>query len=104
MSDAPKTIWIETRHIPDNVALDKWDVEPDQNEAAYFAQYTRSDTIPSQDALICAALEEVFDAIGAIPCEVGDTKHYWKCQDAIRALADNPDALAAIIAKAEGRV
>ena len=92
MSDAPKTIWIETRHISDNVALDKWDVEPDQNEAADFTQYTRTDSIPSPDALICAALE----AVAAASVEING----YRLRDKIRALADNPDALAAIKAKA----
>jgi hypothetical protein len=75
---------------------------------------TRADTIPSPDALIIAALEAAADNAESPNLPV--FKPGWgSAQDAaaisamvavakfIRALADNPDALAAIKAKAEGR-
>jgi hypothetical protein len=92
MTDAPKTIWIETTHIPDSVALDQWDVEPIAEIRHCFTSYTRTDSIPSPDAIVRAALEAAMDRF----CEADIC-------DEIRALRDDPDALAAIIAKAGER-
>ncbi len=33
-----------------------------------------------------ACRDMAYRAVGECPCEVGETKHYWKMQDAIRAL------------------
>jgi hypothetical protein len=52
MSDAPERIWIQSNHIPDSVALDKWDEEPDADEAHLFTGYLRADHV---DALVAAA-------------------------------------------------
>lgn len=32
------------------------------------------------------ALDEAIEAVGLIPCDIGQTKHYWAAQDAIRAV------------------
>ena len=41
--EAPERIWIQTDHIPDQCALDKWHVQPDANEASLFTDYVRAD-------------------------------------------------------------
>ena len=45
MSEAPERIWIQANHIPENVALDNWTVEPDADEAHLFVEYVRADRI-----------------------------------------------------------
>lgn len=59
---------------------------------------TRTDTIPSPDALIRAALEAA-----AKKAWIKGWMHPDEIASTIRALADDPEALAAIVAKAEGR-
>ena len=101
MSDAPKTIWIDEfggRCF---------------GAGANLTQYTRTDTIPAQDDLICAALEAAakaaeFDADDKFAPMVRSFDEAFEAgclcvSRSIRALADNPEALAAIKAKAEGR-
>jgi hypothetical protein len=114
MSEAPKTIWA-------NVAV--WgNGEPLAGEWNYRdvgrsddTQYTRTDTIPSPDALIRAALEEAADActdntwrhLGddaySRGLDRGALEQASACAASVRSLANDPEALAAIKAKAEGR-
>ena len=52
MTKAPEQIWIQSDHIPDSIALDRWDVRPDADEAHLFTGYIRKDV---SDALVAAA-------------------------------------------------
>lgn len=79
-------------------------------EKAIAAWNTRTDGIPSQDALIRAALEAVIEKTALMPTHIPANPRlaYHAALDAveshIRALANDPQALAAIKAKAEGQV
>lgn len=92
MSDAPKTIWAGKYHGT------FWQSTPHHQ----MTEYTRTDTIPSQDALIRAALEEAAETCDVATMDgVGDIIRGKG--DEIRALADDPEAIARIIKAAEGR-
>ena len=77
-------------------------------ERVVAAWNTRTDSIPSQDALIRAALEAAANGVENLGSRLGyvdsgvtgPVTTSKAMSRAIRALADNPDALAAIKAKA----
>jgi hypothetical protein len=96
MSDAPKTIWASAGSLP------KAYLSPCK-DLPLLKEYTRKDSIPSQDELICAALEAAATMYEDFMLkEFGDFAPTTFADD-FRALADDPDALAAIKAKAEVR-
>jgi len=95
MSDAPDEIWIKANR--DYVSVWARPIFTDPFDPRGI-EYIRSDTIPSPDALIRAALD------AAAEVSKGDGEGEWfNPTQAIRALKTNPEALAAIKAKAEGR-
>jgi hypothetical protein len=57
--DAPERIWIQSDHIPDFVALDKWDQKPDPDENQLFTEYTRADLLATAQARAEQAEAEV---------------------------------------------
>jgi hypothetical protein len=56
---APERIWIQSDHIPDFVALDKWDQKPDPDENQLFTEYTRADLLTAAQARAEQAEAEV---------------------------------------------
>jgi hypothetical protein len=53
--EAPERIWVQTDHIPDQCALDKWHVPPEANEACLFTEYTRADLVQAAVAGVLRA-------------------------------------------------
>ena len=68
--EAPKRIWIQTDHIPDQCALDKWHVQPDANEASLFTDYVRADIhatrIEKLEAKLAKVVEERDEALNQL--------------------------------------
>lgn len=56
MTDAPERLWIQSDHIPDEVALNKWTTKPDTDEAHLFTEYARAD-LSTYDAGFAAGIE-----------------------------------------------
>lgn len=56
MTDAPERIWIQSDHIPDEVALNKWTTKPDADETHLFTEYARADLFTC-DAGFAAGIE-----------------------------------------------
>ena len=100
MTDAPKTIWRVKPWTPSQHqhGLVTWPIQEQAGPDA--TQYTRTDSIPSPDALICAALEAAAEKAKNKLEQKQLFKEAQSVSDAIRALKDD---LAAIKAKAEGR-
>lgn len=89
MTDAPERIWIQSDHIPDEVALNKWTTKPDADETHLFTEYARADLFTC-DAGFAAGIEAA-----ALLCNPGPTSRggLWaqrlaKLQAKIRALAE----------------
>lgn len=56
MTDAPERLWIQSDHIQDEVALNKWTTEPDADEAYLFTEYAKADP-STYDAGFAAGIE-----------------------------------------------
>ena len=52
----PAMIWIQTNHIADNVALDKWDVRPSKSDPDIFTAYIKADMTQLVDLIGAARL------------------------------------------------
>jgi aryl-alcohol dehydrogenase-like predicted oxidoreductase len=102
MSETPEKIWawFFLPEKQDDFIKGGWDDAPDRKST----KYTRTDSIPSQDALIRAALDAGANEIDCGKCYGKPCPRPGDCMnvlaDEIRALADDPQALAAIRAKA----
>lgn len=48
--EAPERIWIQSDHIPDEVALNKWTTKPSASEAQLFTGYVRDDYVAKLEA------------------------------------------------------
>lgn len=72
MSDAPERIWIQSDHIPDELALNEWDTRPDDNEVHLFTEYVRADRIKELEEKLAKALT----ALGDVQWFVKDLEPY----------------------------
>ena len=99
MSEAPERIWVQTDHISDHLALDRWHVKPDAEEAGRFTEYVRAD---HNAALVAAAYQAAGDAVNEADSLELATKGTGDIDARIRALtpADAQAALDALIQKA----
>jgi hypothetical protein len=100
MAQETFSVWClgKKRHHLDALGYDK--------ALAIAAWNTRTDIIPSPDALIRAALEAAVKVAVGYDCRGYDDdtdRAARRITDAIRALANNPEALARIAKAAEGR-
>jgi hypothetical protein len=68
---APERIWIQSDHIPDAVALDKWDQKPDPDENQLFTEYTRADLLTAAQARAEQAEAEVRRLRDALVKQIG---------------------------------
>jgi hypothetical protein len=76
--DAPERIWIQSDHIPDAVALDKWDQKPDPDENHLFTEYTRADLLTAAQARIGELEAKLAKAEEALrECEADIDGHIW---------------------------
>jgi hypothetical protein len=99
MSDAPKM----TEYPLERTVT--W-IDDETGQEVGSCHYTRTDSIPSPDALIRAALEAAVKVAVGYDCRGYDDdtdRAARRITDAIRALANNPEALARIAKAAEGR-
>lgn len=72
MSDAPERIWIQSDHIPDELALNEWDTRPDDNEVHLFTEYVRADRIKELEEKLAKAEWLLVDA--SVQLEEGKIK------------------------------
>ena len=79
--------------------IDAEGLRPDAGDPWYEYAFGNTRTIPSPDALIRAALKAAADQIRWEYNTVKDGKLTWACES-IRALADDPEAVAQIIQSA----
>ena len=110
MSDAPDEIWIKSNRGYVSVWARPIFTDPFDPRGV---EYTRTDAIPSQDALIRAALEVASRRIYVLVSNEG--RGFYRrgrggysngidaCHDAIREMMDDPGELARIKAKAGDR-
>ena len=87
MTDAPERLWIQSDHIPDEVALNKWTTEPDADEAHLFTEYARAD-LPTCDAGFAAGIEAAVDRLKKLSGKLD----ILACEDVLQ-IADELSAL-----------
>ena len=104
---APERIWVGDER-PVGGTIHVWN-ELAENARRYATEYIRADLVPDPAAIVRAAPEAAADACADYPRsspEYSEYIHYddqiVHSQNCIRALAADPAAVAAIVAKAKG--
>jgi hypothetical protein len=100
---APERIWVGDER-PVGGTIHVWN-ELAENARRYATEYTRADLVPDPAALVRAALEAAWgEAIMVANAMDHDQRHGGAMDviDALQAIASDPDAVAAIVAKAKG--